>query len=157
MVFLKYNYGGSWVAQSVKHLTSPQVMISHNMGWSPTSGSVLTALSLEPALESVSPSPSPSAPPLLTLNLSLFSKKEKKRNIKTKFLKINFFGGAWVAQLVERLTSAQVMILQLLSLSPVSSSVLTALSLEPASDSVSPFPSPTHTLSLCLCFSLSQK
>ena len=35
-------------------------------------------------------------------------------------------GGAWVAQLVERLTPAQVMILQLTSLSPMSGSVLTA-------------------------------
>ena len=45
---------------------------------------------------------------------------------------------AWVAQSVERLTSAQVMILQSVSLSPVSGSVLTARSLEPVSDSVSP-------------------
>ena len=47
--------------------------------------------------------------------------------------------GAWVAQSVERLTSAQVMILQFMSSSPASGSVLTAQSLEPASDSVSPF------------------
>ena len=46
--------------------------------------------------------------------------------------------GAWVAQLVECPTSAQVMISQLMSLSPISGSVLTAQSLEPASDSVSP-------------------
>ena len=61
--------------------------------------------------------------------------------------------GAWVAQSVERPTSAQVMILQLVSSSPVSGSVLTARSLEPASDSVSPSlsaPSSAHTLSLSL-------
>ena len=46
--------------------------------------------------------------------------------------------GAWVAQSVEHLTSAWVMISQLMSLSPVLGSVLTAQSLEPASDSVSP-------------------
>ena len=45
--------------------------------------------------------------------------------------------GAWVAQLVECLTSAQVMISQSVSSSPVSGSVLTAQSLEPASNSVS--------------------
>ena len=42
------------------------------------------------------------------------------------------FGGAWVAQLVERLTSAQVMISRFVGSSPASGSVLTAQSLEPA-------------------------
>ena len=46
--------------------------------------------------------------------------------------------GAWVAQSVERLTSAQVMISQSVSSSPASGSVLATQSLEPASDSVSP-------------------
>ena len=45
--------------------------------------------------------------------------------------------GAWVAQSVKRVTSAQVMISQFVSLSPASDSVLKARSLEPASDSVS--------------------
>ena len=45
--------------------------------------------------------------------------------------------GAWVAQLVKHLTLAQVMISQLVSSSPALGSVLTARSLEPASDSVS--------------------
>ena len=43
-----------------------------------------------------------------------------------------------MAQLVKRLTSAQVMISRSVSLSPESGSVLTAQSLEPASDSGSP-------------------
>ena len=62
----------------------------------------------------------------------------------------NLFRGAWVAQLVGRLTSAQVMISQFVSSSPTSGSVLTAQSLEPVSDSVSPslWPSPVHALSL---------
>ena len=47
---------GAWVAQSVKHPTSAQVMISQSMSSSPASGSVLTAQSLEPASVSVSPS-----------------------------------------------------------------------------------------------------
>ena len=48
-------------------------------------------------------------------------------------------GGAWVAQSVERLTSAQVMISQSVSSSSASGSVLlTTQSLEPVSDSVSP-------------------
>ena len=61
------------------------------------------------------------------------------------------YRGAWVAQLVKRTTSAQVMISQFVSSSPVLGSVLTAQSLEPASDSVSPSlsaPSPLTALSL---------
>ena len=65
---LKKNLRGAWVAQSVKRLTSPQAMISWFVGSSPVSGSVLIARSLEPALDSVSPSFS--TPPLLTLCLS---------------------------------------------------------------------------------------
>ena len=54
---------GTWVAQSVKRLTSAWVMSSQLMSSIPASGSVLTAQSLEPALDSVSPSLS--APALL--------------------------------------------------------------------------------------------
>ena len=61
---------------------------------------------------------------------------------------------AWVAQSVGQATSAQVIISLFVGSSPVSSSVLTAQSLEPASDPVSPFlslcPSPACALSLCL-------
>ena len=41
---------------SVKHPTLGQVMILQSMSLSPVSGSVLTAQSLDPALDSVSPS-----------------------------------------------------------------------------------------------------
>ena len=68
---------GAWVAQSVERLTSAQVMISRFMGSSPTSGSVLTARSLEPALDSVSPSLS--APLLLMLCISLSLKNKCKK------------------------------------------------------------------------------
>ena len=47
---------GAWMAQSVKHPTSAQVMISQSVNSISTSGSVLTAQSLEPASDSVSPS-----------------------------------------------------------------------------------------------------
>ena len=63
--------------------------------------------------------------------------------------------GAGVAQLVKCPTSAQVMILRFVSLSPVSGSVLAAQSLEPAWDSVSPSLSFPPLLALSL--SLSQK
>ena len=63
--------------------------------------------------------------------------------------------GTWVAQLFGCLTSAQVMISQLTGLNPTSGSVLTAQSLEPASDSVSPSLSAAFPLALCL--TLSQK
>ena len=63
------DYGGAWVAQSIKRLTSGQVMISQFVGLSPASSSVLTVRSLDPALDSVSSSLS--APPLLALCVSL--------------------------------------------------------------------------------------
>ena len=53
---LKNTHRGAWVAQSVKRPTSAQVMISRSVSSSPTSGSVLTARSLEPVSDSVSPS-----------------------------------------------------------------------------------------------------
>ena len=52
--------------------TSAQVMISQFVSSSPASGSVLTAQGLELASDSVSPSLS--APPLLTLRISLKNK-----------------------------------------------------------------------------------
>ena len=63
---------GACVAQLVKCLTSAQVMTSGFVGSSPAWGSVLTAQSLEPALDSVSPSLS--APPLPVLCLTLSQK-----------------------------------------------------------------------------------
>ena len=47
-------FRGTWVAQSVKHPTLAQVMISLVMGSSPALGSVLTAWSLAPASDSFS-------------------------------------------------------------------------------------------------------
>ena len=73
---------GLWMAQSVKRPTSVQVMISRFMSSSPTSGSVLTAQSLEPASDSVSPSLSAS-PPLSKINTHLkntFRKLHLKEN-----------------------------------------------------------------------------
>ena len=60
--------GGAWVAQSIKHPTSAQVMISWSRSSSPASGSVLTAQSLDPASDSVSPSLSVPSP--ITRSLS---------------------------------------------------------------------------------------
>ena len=65
---------GTWVAQSVGHPTSAQVMISRFMGSSPTSGYVLTAQSLQPVLDSVSPSLC--VPPLMALCLFLALKNK---------------------------------------------------------------------------------
>ena len=58
--------------------------------------------------------------------------------------------GSWVAQAIKRPTSTRVVILQFVSSSPVSGSVLMAQSLEPRWDSVSSSlcPSPAHALSL---------
>ena len=63
---------GAREAQSVKCLTLAQVMMSRLVSSSPTSVSVLTAQSLDPDLDSVSPSLS--APPLLLFCLSLKNK-----------------------------------------------------------------------------------
>ena len=59
------------------------------------------------------------------------------------------WGGAWMAELVKRPTSAQVVISWFAGSRPMLGSVLTAQSLEPASDSVSLSlcPSPTRGLS----------
>ena len=65
---LDTSFQGAWAAQSVKRPTSAQVRISWFVSSSPASGSVLTAQSLEPALDSVSHSLS--APFPLSLSLS---------------------------------------------------------------------------------------
>ena len=70
-------------------------------------------------------------------------------------VKTHITWGAWVAQSVKWPTSAQVMISRSVSSSPASGSVLTARSLELASDSVSPSLSDPPPFMLCL--SLSQK
>ena len=62
------------LVQSVKHSTLAQVMISQSVSSSPVLGSVLTAQSLEPASDSVSPSHS--APPLLTNERNLSQMRE---------------------------------------------------------------------------------
>ena len=134
-------YAGAWVAQLVKRPTSAQLKISRLLSLSPVSGSVL-ADSLEPGAcfgFCVSPSLCPS--PAHTLSLS----------------KINKHWGAWVAQSVEHLTLAQVMVSQFVGLSPASGSVLTAQNLEPPSDSVSPPLSTPPMLMLCLCLSIINK
>ena len=128
------------MAQSVEHPTSAQVMILWFVGSSPTSGSGLTAQSLEPASDSVCLSLPPS-PLVLSLSLSLSLKKY-----------INLWG-AWVAQSVKRLTSAQVTILRSVSSSPTSGSGLMAQSLETVSDSVSPSLSAPPPFMLCLSLS----
>ena len=63
----------AWLAQLVRNPTSTRVAISWFLSSSSVSGSVLTAWSLEPDLESLSPPLS--APPLRALSLSLSLKK----------------------------------------------------------------------------------
>ena len=60
----------NWLSQSVIHPTSAQFMISRFVSSSPTSGSVLTARSPEPALDSVSRLYTPSHSLSLSLSLS---------------------------------------------------------------------------------------
>ena len=63
--------------------------------------------------------------------------------------------GNWVAQSVEHLTLAQFMISWSMSLSPMSGSMLTVQSLEPALSSVSSSLSASALLVLCLSVSVS--
>ena len=84
------SYRGTWVAQSVERPTSAHVMISRSVSSSPTSCSVLTAQSLGPALDSVSPS--------LTLPLP------GSWSLSQEYIK---HWGTWVAQSVKRPTSAR--------------------------------------------------
>ena len=83
-VFLNVSFRGAWVAQSVGRLTSAQVMISQLVSLSPTSGSMLTARSLELASDSVSPSLCPSPAHILCLSLSKSTLKKKKERKKGK-------------------------------------------------------------------------
>ena len=69
---------GAWAAQSVKRPALAQVMISRSVSSSPASGSVLTAQSLEPVSDSVSPSLSPSPVHALSLSVSKINKMLKK-------------------------------------------------------------------------------
>ena len=83
--FLRNLCGGggdsAWVAQSVERPTSAQVMSSRFVSSSPASGSVLTAWSPEPALDSVSSSlsaPAPLGSLSFSLSLSKINKRRKK-------------------------------------------------------------------------------
>ena len=58
------------MAQQIKHPNSVQVMISGLLGSCPALGSVLTAQSLEPVSDSMSPSLSAHPPLVLCLPLS---------------------------------------------------------------------------------------
>ena len=151
-VHASFRAGESWdasVAQSVVHPTSAQVMISQIMGPSPTLGSVLTAQSLEPASDSVSPSLS--APPPLAHCLTLSLK------YKYQFQNSNYPGKESKEKQLVRSTKAASTALQtnkqFLHLK-IFINVLTAQSLEPASDSVSPSVSAPPLLMLCLSLSL---
>ena len=73
------------MAQSVKHQTSAQVMIAQLVGLSPVWGSVLTAQSLEPALDSGSPFLSALSPShALSLSLSLSKINKHLKSLKKK-------------------------------------------------------------------------
>ena len=77
---------GTWVAQSVKHLTLAQVMNSEFMSSSPALGSMLTAQSLEPASDSVSPSLSLSLPCSCSVSLKNKSTLNKLKKKKKEYL-----------------------------------------------------------------------
>ena len=71
---LKKKLWGAWVARSAKRPTLAQVMISQFLSSSSTSGSGLTAQSLEPAMDSVFLSLCPSPAHALSLSVSKINK-----------------------------------------------------------------------------------
>ena len=89
---------GTGVAQLVKRPTSAHVMFSQFVSSIPELGSVLTAQSLGPALESVSPSLS--TPPLIARSLSLSVLKINLKNVK----KIAFVSKVRFSRLSNELT-----------------------------------------------------
>ena len=72
-------------------------------------------------------------------------------------LRLSLSRGARMAQSIERLSSAQIMISRFVGLSPASGSVLTAQSLMPVSDSVSPSLSASLSCAVSLCLKNKQK
>ena len=105
--------------QSVKHLTLAQVMILQFVGSSPTSGYVLTAQSLEPALDSLSPSLS------VPLSLSLKNKQTFKKRLEIQNIR-GPLGGSVIKCLTLDLSSG--LDLRVVSSSPMLGSML---SMEP--------------------------
>ena len=76
---LRFHFWGTWVAQLVKHVTWAYVMILQFKSSSPTSGSVLTAQSLQAASDSVFCLPhSLPLPHLYSVSLSLSKKQTLK-------------------------------------------------------------------------------
>ena len=75
------NLRGIWWLSRVERPTAAQVTISRFVSSSPTSGSVLTAQSLDPASDSVCPSLSAPAPLVLCLSLSKINIKEERAAI----------------------------------------------------------------------------
>ena len=81
------------MVQSVKRPTSAKLMVAQSIGSSPEPGSVLTAQSLEPALDSVSfslcPAPCSSS---LSLSLSLaLSLSKIKMKLEFQYSEIKFY------------------------------------------------------------------
>ena len=74
---------GAWGAQSGERPTSAQITISRSMGLSPTSGCVLTARSLEPASDSVSPFLSLPLPCSCSVSVSVKNNKHLKQILNT--------------------------------------------------------------------------
>ena len=85
-VNFKNDYRGTGVAQSAKHPTSAQIMILQFVGSSPMLGSVLTAQSLEPASDFVSPSLSFCPFPTCARSLSKINRSYKKIEKKKEWL-----------------------------------------------------------------------
>ena len=98
-MFLNEETKGTWVAQSVEGPTSVQVMVSWSMNLSPLSGSVLTAQTLEPDSDSVSPSVSAPLPLMFCLSQKL--NKHLKKFKSTDFLalwnqRLQWENSSWV-------------------------------------------------------------
>ena len=150
--FLNKIFRGAWVAQSVKCPTL-DLGSGHDLTVREFKPHIrLCTDSVEPAWDSISPSLCPSFTVHTRSHARSLSQIKRKRKKEKKGRE----GGrerekekkeTWVAQSVERPTSARVVVSRFVGLSTMSGSVLTAQSLEPASDSVCAFPACTLSLS----------
>ena len=121
--------------------------LSHSVDYNPSTVETWRGSGIAQG-HTTSPSLSPSR------SNAALSKQTRKQNSPRPPMNVLNCRGAWVAQLVKRPTSARDVILRFLGSRPTLGSVLTARSLEPASESVSLLSLPLP----CSCsLSVSQK
>ena len=142
-----------------QHITSSLVHVGGSVSWASSfsSGYDLAVCEFGPHIRLCADSSEPRACFRFYVSLSLCPSPTRARALSLSLSKNKHLMGAWVAQSVGQATTAQVMIWRSVSSSPMSGSVLTAQSLEPASVSMSPSLSAPPPLMLALYLSQTSK